>query len=127
MLFRSVVINFLNERNDADRRVLELLSDKFRLFSGVFGASDDILGKIEAGIDLEQRIAAIYDRCRSPAEIARAFDDLQRELEDEISQTLAATQDKLLDNFDVDVHERLKLRHDATHARLSHIGGVGNA
>lgn len=119
--FDVVVINFLNERNDADRRVLELLSDKFRLFSGVFGASDDILGKIEAGIDLEQRIAAIYDRCRSPAEIARAFDDLQRELEDEISRTLAATQDKLLDNFDVDVHERLKLRHDATHAWLDKI------
>src|SRR5689334_12435345 len=34
-----VVINFLNERNEADRRVLELLTEKFSLFNGVFGAS----------------------------------------------------------------------------------------
>ncbi len=39
-----VVINFLNERNEADRRVLELLTEKFRLFSGVFGSSDEVLG-----------------------------------------------------------------------------------
>ena len=44
-----VVINFLNERNEADRRVLELLSEKFSLFNGVFGASDDVLGSIEFG------------------------------------------------------------------------------
>jgi SNF2 family DNA or RNA helicase len=35
-----VVINFLNERNEADRRVQELLELKFNLFTGVFGASD---------------------------------------------------------------------------------------
>ena len=34
--FDVVVINFLNERNEADRRVLELLAEKFKLFSGVF-------------------------------------------------------------------------------------------
>ena len=44
-----VVINFLNERNEADRRVLELLGEKFSLFDGVFGASDDVLGSIEFG------------------------------------------------------------------------------
>ena len=35
-----VVINFLNKANAADQRVFELLSEKFSLFSGVFGASD---------------------------------------------------------------------------------------
>ncbi len=34
-----VVVNFLNRRNAADRRVYELLDDKFSLFSGVFGVS----------------------------------------------------------------------------------------
>ncbi|HEV7368584.1 SNF2-related protein, partial [Arenibaculum sp.] len=47
-----VVINFINERNAADRRVYELLDQKFRLFRGVFGASDEVLGVLEAGIDL---------------------------------------------------------------------------
>ena len=36
--FDVVVINFLNTRNQADQRVLELLTEKFNLFSGVFGA-----------------------------------------------------------------------------------------
>ena len=42
-----VVINFLNKANAADLRVFELLDEKFRLFSGVFGASDEVLGVIE--------------------------------------------------------------------------------
>ena len=49
-----VVINFLNTRNDADRRVLELLTDKFKLFDGVFGASDEILGRISDDLDFEK-------------------------------------------------------------------------
>jgi hypothetical protein len=41
-----VVVNFLNKNNAADKRVYELLAEKFRLFSGVFGASDEVLGAI---------------------------------------------------------------------------------
>src|SRR5205814_7988531 len=50
------VVNFLNLKNRAEQRVYELLSEKFRLFQGVFGASDDVLGAIERGVDIEQRI-----------------------------------------------------------------------
>ncbi len=74
----------MNERNEADRRVLELLHEKFTLFSGVFGASDEILGTIESGVDFEKRIHAIYQKCRTPAEIDTAFKELQAELEDKI-------------------------------------------
>jgi SNF2 family DNA or RNA helicase len=35
-----VVINFLNERNDVDRRVLELLGEKFNLFNEYLSAAD---------------------------------------------------------------------------------------
>jgi superfamily II DNA/RNA helicase len=45
-----VVINFLNRANAADLRVFELLDEKFRLFSGLFGASDELLGAIESGV-----------------------------------------------------------------------------
>ncbi len=38
-----VVVNFLNKANAADIRVYELLRDKFQLFNGVFGASDEVL------------------------------------------------------------------------------------
>ena len=40
-----VVVNFLNKKNAADQRV-QLLDEKFKLFSGVFGASDEVLGSI---------------------------------------------------------------------------------
>ena len=79
-----VVINFLNERNEADRRVLELLTEKFSLFNGVFGASDEVLGSIESGVDFEKRILAIYQECRTPEEIDAAFRALQAEMDEQI-------------------------------------------
>src|SRR5208283_831747 len=75
-----VVVNFLNRNNEADQRVFRLLAEKFSLFEGVFGASDEVLGAIESGVDFEKRIAAIYQRCRTPAEIKASFDQLQLEL-----------------------------------------------
>ena len=79
-----VVVNFINRRNEADQRVYQLLSEKFKLFEGVFGASDEVLGAIELGVDFEKRIAAIYQKCRQPDEIKSAFDELQLELSLEI-------------------------------------------
>ena len=54
-----VVVNFVNQRNYADLRVFELLNDKFKLFSDVFGTSDEILGQID-GVDFEKRTWLIY-------------------------------------------------------------------
>ena len=117
-----VVINFLNTRNQADQRVLELLTEKFNLFSGVFGASDEVLGRIENGIDFERRILQIYDTCRQPADIEAAFAALQSELEEDIGNRIRETQTQLLEHFDEDVHDRLKLRLDEAEARLDRIG-----
>lgn len=117
-----VVINFLNTRNQADQRVLELLSEKFNLFSGVFGASDEVLGRIESGIDFEKRILTIYETCRHPDDIERAFNALQAELEEAINDRVQDTQSQLLENFDEDVHDRLKLRLDEAEARLDKLG-----
>lgn len=75
-----VVVNFVNQRNYADLRVFELLNDKFKLFSDVFGTSDEILGQID-GVDFERRIWLIYQECRTEAEISAAFEKLQAELE----------------------------------------------
>lgn len=120
--FDVVVINFLNTRNQADQRVLELLTEKFNLFSGVFGASDDVLGRIEGGLDFEKRILQIYDTCRKPEQIEAAFNALQVELEEVIADRIKDTQSQLLENFDEDVHDRLKLRLDEAEARLDKLG-----
>ena len=120
--FDVVVINFLNTRNQADQRVLELLTEKFNLFSGVFGASDEVLGRIEGGLDFEKRILQIYDTCRQPDEIEAAFNSLQADLEEVISDRIKDTQAQLLENFDEDVHDRLKLRLSDAEARLDKLG-----
>ena len=104
-----VVVNFLNKNNAADQRVFELLSEKFKLFSGVFGASDEVLGAIESGVDFERRIVSIYQTCRSTEEIETAFEALRMEMEETISATMDDTRQKLLENFDAEVHDRLKI------------------
>lgn len=120
--FDVVVINFLNERNQADQRVLELLSEKFNLFNGVFGASDEVLGRIESGIDFEKRISEIYDTCRSPDAIEKAFTDLQKELEEHINQKIKDTRQILIENFDEDIHDLLKIKLDQAEERLDKVG-----
>ncbi len=120
--FDVVVINFLNTRNHADQRVLELLTEKFNLFSGVFGASDEVLGRIEGGLDFEKRVLQIYDTCRHAEQIEAAFSALQAELEEAITDRIKHTQSQLLENFDEDVHDRLRLRLDEAEARLDKLG-----
>jgi len=104
-----VVINFVNRKNAADQRVYELLDQKFNLFKGVFGASDEVLGSIESGVDFEKRIAGIYQTCRTTEEINFAFDKLQEEMEEPIKKSLLDTRQTLLENFDTEVHEKLKV------------------
>ena len=113
-----VVVNFLNQKNEADQRVYQLLSEKFQLFEGVFGASDEVLGVIESGVDFEKRIAGIYQQCRQPNEIKSAFDQLQQELTLEINQAMNHARQKLLDNFDDEVREKLKMRDTDTNQHL---------
>ncbi|MFA4986718.1 MAG: SNF2-related protein, partial [Candidatus Brocadiia bacterium] len=114
-----VVVNFLNRRNEADQRVLELLSEKFKLFDGVFGASDEVLGVLESGVDIERRIAQVYRTCRNTEEIKAAFDRLQAELEEQIQARMAETREVLLENFDEDVSARLRVNRDRTLETLS--------
>jgi hypothetical protein len=117
-----VVINFLNERNAADQRVYELLSEKFTLFSGLFGASDEVLGSIESGVDFERRVLDIYQECRTPAEIEAAFKALRKELDESISARIQETRKMLLEYFDEDVHARLKANLEGTREQLDRFG-----
>jgi adenine-specific DNA-methyltransferase len=113
-----VVVNFLNKRNAADQRVYALLKDKFKLFEGVFGSSDEVLGALESGVDLEKRIAAVYQTCRTTSEIESAFNELQAQLEESIQTRLEQTRRTLLENFDQEVHDRLRIQREKTSASL---------
>lgn len=109
-----VVVNFLNRRNEADLRVYQLLEEKFKLFDGVFGASDEVLGSIESGVDFEKRIAEIYQKCRTEDQIKVEFDELQKELDQEIGQRTDEAKDQLLSNFDQEVVERVRVKSQET-------------
>ena len=113
-----VVVNFLNRENEADKRVYELLDQKFKLFDGVFGASDEVLGAVESGVDFERRIAEIYQTCRQPDAIHTAFEQLQLDMAGEISDAMLKARKSLLENFDEDVQERLRLRSQDAKASL---------
>lgn len=113
-----VVINFLNRKNAADKRVYELLDQKFRLFNGVFGSSDEILGSLESGVDFEKRISEIYQKCKTAEDIQHEFDALQEELSDEIEDKMASARQSILENFDEVVAARLKDCQDDTVASL---------
>lgn len=104
-----VVVNFLNKKNEADARVYELLAQKFKLFDGVFGASDEVLGAIESGVDFEKRIGEIYQRCRTPEQIRFEFDQLQHDLESQIAEGQRDAREQLLDNFDQEVIEKVRV------------------
>ena len=93
---------------------IELLKLKFKIFDGVFGASDEVLGAIENGVDFERRIKRIYDTCRDPDEIKAAFDKLQQDLAHEINAQMVNTREQLFENFDEDVLQRLKIDTEAS-------------
>jgi ERCC4-related helicase len=105
-----VVVNFVDRSNEADARVYELLEQKFKLFDGVFGASDEVLGAIGSGVDVERRIAEIYRTCRNNEQIRTSFEQLQLDLSGEINEAMVRTRQMLLENFDDEVHEKVRVR-----------------
>ena len=76
-----LAINFLNIENAADKRVYDILTKKFELFNGVFGASDSALGVLESGSNFENKILEIYQKCNSAKEFDVAFDRLEKEID----------------------------------------------
>lgn len=103
-----IVVNFSNKGNLAEQRILELLTEKFHLFESVFGASDEVLGAIEDGLDFEKNIAAILNSCKTSGEIDAAFAELEAQYSDEISNEMAQAKSKVFDNLDPHVQDRLK-------------------
>jgi hypothetical protein len=90
------VVNLLNLTNQAEVRVHQLLDQKFKLFSGVFGASDEVLGAIEKGVDFERRVLEIVQTCRTGEEVEAAFQKLEEELQTNIDADMLDARKKLL-------------------------------
>ena len=103
--FDVTVINFINNSNKVEQRIYELLSQKFLLFDEVFGASDDVLGKINNVENLEYAISNIYQNCRTTEEIDDAFDKIQEQFGEEIKNSIDKTKKDIIDNFEEDIQK----------------------
>ena len=107
-----VVVNFSNEGNTAEQRILDLLANKFNLFKSTFGVSNDVLGAIENGIDFERMISEILNTCRTDEEINQKFAELQNQFKDEIATEHAAARAKIFDGLDPHVQDRFRRYND---------------
>ena len=119
-----VVVNFLNVNNEADCRVFDILEKKLKLFEGVFGASDEVLGAIGNGVDFERRIAQIYQNCRTSYDIQREFDFIQEMFAVEIGENMRSARRKLLENFDAEVAERLNVYQEASSSTIDKMQAI---
>ena len=79
-------------------------------FTALADSKAEVLGAVESGVDFEKRIAAIYQKCRTPQQIEFEFDQLQRELDEEIVAGQRDAREKLLDNFDQEVVEKVRIQ-----------------
>ena len=105
-----IVVNFVNINNAADQRVYQLLKSKFLIFESVFGASDAVLGLIDAtGVAFEKRISQICQNCRTEEEIHEAFTKLESEMIVETTQAKSQARVDLMNNFDKSVVEKVRI------------------
>lgn len=122
-----LVVNFLNKSNYADQRVYELLSEKIKLFGNLFDFSDKVLGTeqltddgyevreialggLGTGLDFEKKILNIYRKCRTEKQIENSFKQLQLELSFIIQEKIEDAQRKVIQHFDAEVRQKLRVR-----------------
>ena len=103
-----VVVNFSNQGNTAEARILDLLANKFNLFKNTFGPSNEVLGAIEDGFDFEQQISKILNTCRTDDEINQKFAELQNQFKDQIKSEHESYRAKVFDSLDPNVQDRFK-------------------
>lgn len=104
-----VIINFINKKNVADVRLYEILQHKFKLFDGVFGASDEILGTLSDGLDFEKAVASIFELCRTPEEINKAFNELQDRLGSKKDERIEEIKQLVLENLNPTTQEKFNI------------------
>lgn len=104
------VVNMLNLRNQTEVRIHELLSEKFHLFEGVFGASDEVLGTLSSGVDFEKQVLEIVQKGRTPEQIEFEFDELKATIQDKIDAAFEDARNRLLGEMDATVISKLQDR-----------------
>jgi hypothetical protein len=69
-------------------------------------------------VDFERRILGIYQTCRTTEQIDAAFNALRAEMDASIQARMQDTRRQLIENFDADVHDRLRIQLQDTRMHL---------
>ena len=109
-LIDVTVVNMLNLKNQTEQRIHELLSQKFHLFDGVFGASDEVLGALVNGLDFEKEVLRIVQECRTEEQAELEFNLLTESIKDRIDADMDAARTKVLGELDSAVIQKLHHR-----------------
>lgn len=104
-----IVMNFVCQENDAECHIFKILSEKFNLFDGIFGASNSILGAVQSGFELEKFFAHLYLNIRSQKEVEKDLEDFLETSETSRKEGIREVAKKLLEEFDPDVTKILKI------------------
>ncbi len=119
------VINFINRDNEAQRLTFDILSRKLELFGTVLDASDAVLHEARSptsgalvgalASDFEAQLADVYDKARSPEEIAEGMAALEARVGDakeDYEATHARTAGLIETRFDSTVRSSLRSLED---------------
>ena len=117
-LIDVTVVNMLNLKNQTEQRIHELLSQKFHLFDGIFGASDEVLGTLMSGLDFEKEVLRIVQECRTEEQAEFEFNVLTESIKDRIDADMEAARTKVLGELDSAVVEKLHHRQNALAASI---------
>lgn len=109
-LIDVTVVNMLNLKNQTEQRIHELLSEKFHLFDGIFGASDEVLGTLMSGLDFEKEVLRIVQECRTEKQAELEFNVLTESIKDRIDADMEAARTKVLGELDSAVVKKLHHR-----------------
>jgi ERCC4-related helicase len=112
-LIDVTVVNMLNLKNQTEQRIHQLLSEKFHLFDGIFGASDEVLGTLVNGLDFEKEVLRIVQECRTEEQAEFEFNVLTESIKDRIDADMDAARTKVLGELDSAVVEKLHHRQSA--------------
>ena len=96
-----LVLNFINQNNFADVRILELINKRILQYDGIIGLSDNILGNI--GINIDKDLSTIMASAVSKDELNKAFDEVLTDYAVENKELASSAENLLFTTFSKDI------------------------
>lgn len=100
-------VAFINQKNFADVRKLELVSKRMLVSDGVFGVSDDVIGGFSG--DLDGAMSAIGEQLRTRAQVENDHHAVLAARAEENKVAVASAEDILFTTFTKELADKIRL------------------